>query len=41
VTQPDIAPWAWTPEMLETIASRYELVAEAAGQQVYAPRTGP
>jgi len=41
VIQPDIAPWAWTPEMLETIASRYELVAEAAGQQVYAPRTGP
>jgi len=38
VIQPDIAAWNWTPEMLAAIEERYQVVAEVAGQRVYAPR---
>ncbi|MGC8839754.1 MAG: hypothetical protein ACP5UM_15235, partial [Anaerolineae bacterium] len=38
IVQPDIAAWNWTPEMLAAIAERYHVVAEVAGQKVYAPR---
>ncbi|MBC7224986.1 MAG: hypothetical protein H5T59_12065, partial [Anaerolineae bacterium] len=38
VIQPDLAAWTWTPEMLAAIAERYHVVAEVAGQRLYAPR---
>lgn len=41
VVQPDISAWSWSPEMLEAIEARYEVVTEVAGQQIHAPRPGP
>lgn len=38
VIQPDIAAWNWTPEMLAAVEEHYQVVAQVAGQRIYAPR---